>query len=50
MVGLSGDKGPWENGVQAYVRNDYKGKEWHGFANRGKIVVDLPIGRYLAGN
>ena len=48
--GITGGKEPWENGIKTYVRNNYKGKEWHGIANRGKITTDFPIKRYLAGN
>ena len=41
-----GIKGPWENGVETYTRNDYRWKELIKIANGGKIVVDFPIRRF----
>ena len=43
-------KGPLVMESKTYVGNDYKGKERHGVARRGKIVTDLPIRIYLAGD
>ena len=48
--GIIRGKGPWENGVETFTRNDYKWKEWRKIANRGKITADFPIRRYLAGD
>ena len=44
--GAIGVKGPWENGVKTYVRNDYIWKEWRKVANGGKIAVDFSIKRF----
>ena len=43
-------KEPLGNGVKFSGREHIAGgKQWHKFTNRGKIVIDLAIKRYLAG-
>ena len=44
--GVIGVKGPWGNGVETCMRNDYRWKERKKVANRGKIAADFPIRRF----